>query len=79
MMTQKPSVMLKEDPIQTAVYQLEAYKRRLGRNFDKVKDFNLRLHIFNMYNECENSIAELCDKYKLDRLYKPHKLKIEQL
>lgn len=80
-MTQKPSVYIDERTplLQNSVYQLEAYKRRLGRNFDKTSDHNLRVYIFNRYNEAENTIAQLCDMYKLQRKYRPHKLKLEQI
>lgn len=81
MVTQQPSVFLQEPPslLQESVWQLEAYKRRLGRNFDKVHDHHLRVYVFNRYNECENTIQRLCDTYHLDRKYKPHKLKLEQI
>lgn len=79
-MTQQPSVHLEECPLlQRSVYELEAYKRRLGRNFDQAKDHRSRVYYFNRYNECENTIQMLCDKYHVERKSKPHKLNLEVL
>lgn len=79
-MTQ-PSVHLDETPslLQQSVYDLEAYKRRLGRNFDKATEHHQRVYFFNRYNNVENLIRELCDRYNLRRKYKPHKLDINKV
>lgn len=78
---QQPSVRLDDTPstLQESVYQLEAYKRRLGRNFDRAKNHHDRVYYFNRYNECENCIQMLCDKYRLRRNTQPHKLKLEAI
>ena len=78
---QQPSVHLNDTPslLQRSVYELEAYKRRLGRNFDKAKDHDSRVWYFNRYNNTENLIQELCAKYGLQRKYKPHKLDINKV
>lgn len=80
-MTKQPSVKLpnQEDYVQQAVYELEDYKRRLGRNFDRAKTHAERVNFFNRYNSCENTIQMLVDKYHLERKYKPNKLKLEAL
>jgi hypothetical protein len=78
---QKPSVYIHEDTplLQESVYQLELYKRRLGRNFDKATNHHDRVWFFNRYNNVENTIQMLCDKYKLQRKYAPHKLDINKV
>lgn len=80
-MTQQPSVYLDETPLllQESVYQLEDYKRRLGRNFDRATDHHSRVWYFNKYNHTENLIRELCDRYNLRRKYEPHKLDINKV
>lgn len=66
--------------LQQMVYDLEAYKRRLGRNFDRSKNnHHMRVYYFSRYNNIENTIQELCDKYHLQRKYKPHKLDINKV
>ena len=65
--------------LQEAVNHLEDYKRRLGRNFDKAKKHDDRVRYFNLYNECENCIQMLSQKYHLTRKYKPYKLSLEVL
>lgn len=77
---QKPSVHLDEYPLlQKSVYDLEDYKRRLGRNFDRAADHHQRVYFFNRYNEIENTIQMLCDTYKLKRKYHAHKLDINKV
>ena len=79
-MTQQPSVHLDEYPLlQQSVYDLEDYKRRLGRNFDKATDHHQRVYFFNKYNEVENTIRRLVDTYGLKRKYQPHKLDINKV
>lgn len=78
-MTQEPSVYLPDEPSQKLVYDLEAYKRRLGRYFDKATDHHQRVWFFNRYNETENVIQMLCDKCGVKRKYKPHKLDINNI
>lgn len=79
-MNQQPSVKLDDCPLlQKAVYDLEAYKRRLGRNFDRATSHKQRVYYFNRYNECENTIQMLCDKFAVNRKSKPHKLNLEVL
>ena len=65
--------------IQQAVTELEAYKRRLGRNFDRTKDHNLKVYYFNRYNECENVIQSMCAHHRVTRRSKPHKLSLDLL
>jgi hypothetical protein len=78
--TQQPTVHLTEhEALQRWVYDLEAYKRRVGRYFDKETTHYMRVWYFNRYNECENKIQELCDKYHLARNTQPYKLKLEQI
>lgn len=80
MITQEPSVQLDDYPLlQQSVYDLEDYKRRLGRNFDRATDHHQRVYFFNRYNETENTIRMLCDRYCLKRKYKPHKLDINKV
>ena len=76
-MTQQPSVKIEPSLLQQSVYDLEEYKRRLGRNFGQTKDHHMRVWYFNRYNNLENTIQQLCDTYNLQRRYKPHKLKLE--
>jgi hypothetical protein len=79
-MNQQPSVHLDDYPIiQKSVYDLEDYKRRLGRNFDKATDHHQRVYFFNRYNEVENTIRRLVDTYGLKRKYEPHKLDINKV
>ena len=78
-MTQQPSVHLEESSVQLVVYDLEAYKRRLGRNFDQATDHHTRVWYFNRYNDTENTIQWLCATYNLKRKHKPHKLKFENV
>lgn len=65
--------------IQEAVNHLEDYKRRLGRNFDRAHTHKDRVYYFNRYNECENCIQMLVQKYRLTRKYKPYKLSLDVL
>lgn len=77
---QQPSVRLNDDfSMQKWVYELEAYKRRLGRNFDRETNHVRKVWYFNRYNEVENLIQELCDVHGLDRKTKPYKLPLEAL
>lgn len=80
-MIKSPSVKLpnEEDIVQQGVYELEDYKRRLGRNFDRAKTYEERVNFFIRYNKCENTIQMLVDKFHLERKYKPNKLKLEVL
>ena len=79
-MNQQPSVHQDEYPLlQQSVYDLEDYKRRLGRNFDKATDHHQRVYFFNRYNEVENTIRMLCDMYHVKRKYQPHKLDINKV
>lgn len=65
--------------LQEAVNHLEDYKRRLGRNFDRATTHHERVYFFNRYNECENCIQMLVQKYHLIRKYLPYKLSLEVL
>lgn len=65
--------------IQEAVNHLEDYKRRLGRNFDRANTHKDRVYYFNRYNECENCIQMLVQKYHLTRKYRPYKLSLDVL
>lgn len=67
--------------LQKVVYELETHKRRLGVKFDQCdhNDYQNRVWLFNRYNETENVIQEMVDKYHLDRKTKPYKLKLEAL
>ena len=65
--------------IQEAVNHLEDYKRRLGRNFDRANTYDDRVYYFNRYNECENCIQMLTQKYHVTRKYKPYKLSLDVL
>lgn len=79
-MSRRPSVQLDDYPIlQQSVYDLEDYKRRLGRNFDKANEHHQRVYFFNRYNEVENTIRRLVDTYGLKRKYEPHKLDINKV
>lgn len=71
--------MYDDNPMQEAIYVLEEYKRRLGRNFDRATEHHMRVVYFNKYNHTENLIRELCDNHGLKRKSKPHKLKLENL
>lgn len=66
--------------LQRAVHFLEAYKRRLGRNYDqethKEGPLSATGHrIFQDYNEIESIIRHLCLIYNLERKSKPYFLK----
>lgn len=68
-----------DNPMQEAIYVLEEYKRRLGRNFDQTKEHHRRVMYFNKYNHTENLIQELCATHQLKRRSLPHKLKFENV
>lgn len=78
---QKPSVYIDERKVllQDCVWHLEAYKRRLGRTFDKVSNKSDRLYFLTRYNDVENTIERMCDMYNIVRVHRPHKLKLEDL
>lgn len=78
---QQPSVHLEDKPslLQQMVYELEAYKRRLGRNFDRATNHHQRVYYFSRYNNIENMIQEICATHGLQRKYKPHKLDINKV
>ena len=65
--------------LQEYVYDLEHYKRRLGRRYDNATDHMDRVWYVCRYNEVENAIQKLCDLFHLQRLYKPYKLDIQTL
>lgn len=82
--TKKPLVINEEQEpcLQRVLDELESYKRRVGRHFDRANretEHKLRVWNFNKYNMLENLIQEMVDLYGLTRRYPPHKLKLENV
>jgi hypothetical protein len=77
----KPLVIKDEQEpcLQRVLDELETYKRRVGRHFDRATEYQTRVWNFNKYNMLENLIREMVDLYGLTRRYQPHKLKLENL
>lgn len=79
-MNRQPSYIIPEPSIlQEIVWDLEDYKRRLGRYFDKADTHKLKVWYFNRYNEVENTICKMCHDWNVTRKTKPYKLSLEAL
>ena len=65
--------------LEKTVSELDAYKRRVGRKFDRARTREDLIWYFNKYNEIEDTIIDLVYTYHTPRKAKPNKLKVESL
>lgn len=65
--------------LEKSVSELDAYKRRVGRKFDRATTREDVIWYFNKYNEIEDTIVDLVNTYHIPRKAKPNKLKLESL
>ena len=68
--------------LQSVIISLEAYKRTIGRRLsrtDKCANASEYFEIAMAYNNVENQIAFICDKFGIERASLPHKIKLEDL
>lgn len=68
--------------LQSVVITLEAYKRNVGRRLSRTDKYANRSEYFEIamaYNNIENQIAYMCDKFGVARASTPHKIRLEDL
>ena len=68
--------------LQAIVITLEAHKRNIGRRLsrtDKYANASEYFEIAMAYNNVENQIAFICNKFGVSRVSKPYKIKLEDL
>ena len=68
--------------LQSVVITLEAYKRNVGRRLSRTDKYANRSEYFEIamaYNNIENQIAYMCNKFAVARVSKPYKIKLEDL
>jgi hypothetical protein len=65
--------------IEECVIGLDAYKRRVGRKFDRATCRDDVIWYFNKYNEIEDVITRMLEGSDIKRKAKPNKLTVDAL